>query len=42
MIKIVQKSRHLKQTGQVNAEFWKTLQAGKIIATTVVVKKPSP
>ena len=33
---------HLKRTGEVNAEFWKALQAGKIIATTVVVKKPVP
>jgi cell wall-associated NlpC family hydrolase len=40
VIKIIQKRRHLKQTGEVNAEFWKALQAGRIIATTVVVKKP--
>ena len=40
VIKVVQKSQHLKRTGEVNAEFWKRLQAGKIIATTVV-KKPS-
>ena len=42
VIKVIQKSRHLKRTGEVNAEFWKALQAGKIIATTVVVKKPIP
>ncbi len=42
VIKTVQKSRHLKQTGAVNADFWKALQAGKITATTVVVKKPTP
>lgn len=41
VIKVVQKSQHLKRTGEVNAEFWKRLQAGKIIATTVV-KKPVP
>jgi cell wall-associated NlpC family hydrolase len=40
VIKIIQKSRHLKRTGKVNAEFWKALQAGKITATTVVAKKP--
>jgi len=42
VIKVVQKSRKLKQTGQVNADFWKALQAGKITATTVVAKKPVP
>jgi cell wall-associated NlpC family hydrolase len=42
VIKVIQKSRHLKRTGEVNAEFWKALQAGKLIATTVVVKKPIP
>jgi cell wall-associated NlpC family hydrolase len=42
VIKVIQKSRHLKRTGEVNAEFWKALQAGEIIATTVVVKKPIP
>ena len=42
VIKTAQKSRHLKQTGQVNADFWKSLQAGKITATAVVAKKPSP
>jgi cell wall-associated NlpC family hydrolase len=42
VIKAIEKSRHLKQTGQVNAEFWKALQAGKISATTVVAKKPHP
>jgi cell wall-associated NlpC family hydrolase len=42
VIKTVQKSRHLKRTGQVNADFWKSLQAGKITATTVVAKKPIP
>jgi cell wall-associated NlpC family hydrolase len=41
VIKVVQKSQHLKRTGEVDAEFWKRLQAGKIIATTVV-KKPVP
>jgi cell wall-associated NlpC family hydrolase len=40
MIKIIQKSRHLRPTGTVNANFWKALQAGKITATAVVVKKP--
>ena len=40
VIKTIQKSRHRKQTGEVNAEFWKALQAGKITASTVVVKKP--
>ncbi len=40
VVKIIQKRRHLKRTGEVNAEFWKALQAGKIIATTVVVRKP--
>jgi cell wall-associated NlpC family hydrolase len=40
VIKVVQKSRYLKRTGEVNAEFWKALQAGRIIAATVVVKKP--
>jgi cell wall-associated NlpC family hydrolase len=40
VIKTAQKSRHLRQTGQVNADFWKSLQAGKITATTVVAKKP--
>jgi cell wall-associated NlpC family hydrolase len=40
VIKIVQKSRHLKQTGEVNAALWKALQAGKITATKVVIKKP--
>jgi cell wall-associated NlpC family hydrolase len=40
VVKIIQKQRHLKRTGEVNAEFWKGLQAGKIIATTVVVKRP--
>jgi cell wall-associated NlpC family hydrolase len=40
VVKIIQKQRHLKRTGEVNAEFWKALQAGKIIATTVVVKRP--
>jgi cell wall-associated NlpC family hydrolase len=42
VIKTIQKSRHLKQTGQVNADFWKALQAGKIAATTVVAEKPIP
>jgi hypothetical protein len=42
VVKIIQKRRHLKQTGEVNAEFWKALQAGKIIATTVLVKSRSP
>jgi len=32
VIKVVQKSRYLKRTGEVNAEFWKALQAGRIIA----------
>ena len=40
VIKIIQKSRHSKQTGEVNAAFWKALQTGKITATTVVIKKP--
>jgi len=40
VIKTIQKARHLKQTGQVDADFWKALQAGKIAATTVVAKKP--
>jgi cell wall-associated NlpC family hydrolase len=40
VVKIIQNRRHLKQTGEVNAEFWKALQAGKIVASTVVVKKP--
>jgi cell wall-associated NlpC family hydrolase len=40
VVKIIQQRHHLRQTGEVNAEFWKALQAGKIIATTVVVKKP--
>jgi len=40
VIKSIQKSRHLKQTGGVGTAFWKALQAGKITATTVVVKKP--
>ncbi|HJY44024.1 MAG TPA: NlpC/P60 family protein [Propionibacteriaceae bacterium] len=39
VIKTIQKSRHVKQTGAVNADFWKALQAGKITATTVVGKK---
>lgn len=42
VIKVVQESHHLKRTGEVNAEFWKALQAGRIIAATVVVKKPVP
>ena len=42
VIKTIQKSRHLKQTGQVNADFWKALRAGKIAATTVAAKKPIP
>jgi cell wall-associated NlpC family hydrolase len=42
VIKIIQKSRHLKRTGEVHTEFWKAIQAGKIIATTVVIKKPVP
>jgi cell wall-associated NlpC family hydrolase len=42
VIKTIQKSRQLKQTGQVNADFWKALQGGKITATTVVAKKPIP
>jgi cell wall-associated NlpC family hydrolase len=42
VIKTIQKSRHLTRTGEINAEFWKALQAGKIIATTVVVKTPVP
>jgi cell wall-associated NlpC family hydrolase len=41
VIKTIQKSRHLKRTGAVNADFWKALQAGKITATTVVVRKPT-
>jgi cell wall-associated NlpC family hydrolase len=40
VIKIIQKSRHVKQTGEVNTPFWKALQAGKITATKVVIKKP--
>jgi cell wall-associated NlpC family hydrolase len=40
VIKSIQKSRHLRQTGEVKAGFWKALQAGKITATTVVAKKP--
>jgi cell wall-associated NlpC family hydrolase len=40
VIKAIQRSRHLRRTGAVNADFWKALQAGKITATTVVVKKP--
>jgi DNA polymerase elongation subunit (family B) len=40
VIKIIQKSRHVKQTGEVNTAFWKVLQAGKITATKVVIKKP--
>ena len=40
VIKIIQKSRHVKQTGEVNTAFWKALQAGKITATKVVIKKP--
>jgi cell wall-associated NlpC family hydrolase len=42
VITFIQKSRHERQTGEINTEFWKALQAGKIIATTVVVKKPVP
>jgi cell wall-associated NlpC family hydrolase len=40
VVKIIQERRHLKRTGEVNAEFRKALQACKIIATTVVVRKP--
>lgn len=40
VIKIIQKSHRLKRSGEVNAEFWKALQAGKITATTVVAQKP--
>ena len=40
VIKIIQKSRHAKQTGEVSTAFWKALQAGKITATKVVIKKP--
>ena len=40
VVKSIQKSRHLRQTGAVNAGFWKALQAGKITASTVVAKKP--
>ena len=40
VVKSIQKSRHLRQTGAVNARFWKALQAGKITASTVVAKKP--
>jgi cell wall-associated NlpC family hydrolase len=40
VIKIIQKSRHKERNGEVNAAFWKALQAGKITATTVVAKKP--
>jgi hypothetical protein len=31
VIKFIQKSRHLKRTGEVNAAFWKALQAGKTV-----------
>ena len=41
VVKMIQKSRHLRQTGAVNARFWKALQAGKITASTVVAKKPA-
>jgi cell wall-associated NlpC family hydrolase len=41
VVKSIQKSRHLRQTGAVNAGFWKALQAGKITASTVVAKKPA-
>jgi cell wall-associated NlpC family hydrolase len=40
VVKIIQKSRHVKQTGEVNTAFWKALQTGKITATKVVIKKP--
>ena len=40
VVKISQKARHRKQTGEVSAAFWRALQAGKITATTVVAKKP--
>jgi cell wall-associated NlpC family hydrolase len=40
LIKRIQKSRHLKPTGEVGTAFWKALQAGKITATTVVAKQP--
>jgi hypothetical protein len=40
-VMIIQRSHHLKPSGQVNAEFWKALQAGEITATTVVAQKPA-
>jgi len=40
VITLIQKSRHQRRTGEVNTEFWKALQAGKIIASTVTVNKP--
>jgi peptidoglycan hydrolase-like protein with peptidoglycan-binding domain len=40
VVKIIQKRRDVKQTGEVDAEFWRALQAGKIIAKTVAVKRP--
>lgn len=39
-VKIIQKALDHKQTGEVNAEFWRALQTGKITAATVVIKKP--
>jgi cell wall-associated NlpC family hydrolase len=40
VVKIIQKALHHKQTGEVNAGFWRALQTGKITASTVVIKKP--
>ncbi len=32
VIKTIQKSRHLTRTGEINAEFWEALQAGKKVS----------